>query len=665
MNYSLGPLLWGLLAVPPLILLLYFLKLRRTPLEVPSTYLWTKTIEDLHVNSIWQRLRNSLLLLLQLLIAFLLIGACLFPSCEGVELSGERLVFLIDNSASMSAEDIADGHTRLEEAKKQVGNLIDRMKPGAVAMLISFSDEPDVVQSYTNNRSMLRRKLADIQQTGHSTDIGDALVAASGLANPGRTSDRESEVDVQVADALEATIYIYSDGAVKEVPAFTFGEKLTAEYHPIGAPDIPKNLGITAFSISDAVDSNTRVQAYARIQNSDDEDHVVSLSLYLGDELYDAKANITIPKETSAGVQFDLTGVVANMDGPVPVRLEIDDKDVYQLDNTAFSVLNPPRLSSVLVVTDYNQYLELAFSTEWIREFATFEFRPESYLTDEQYEEDSMLGVYDLIIYDRCAPEKMPVCDTMFIGAIPGTGDWKSEESQIPTTILDVNRGHPLMFSVQMSNVDILESFPLTGPDGSASLIDSIGGSVMMIGPRGGFQDLVLGYPLIEIDDDGDPVANTNWSLRLSFPLFIQNVLSQLGGSSLFRASHASSPGTLVKLKTQLPYKTVTVETPDGSTTRLIPGDDNSFVFASTERSGIYTVREPGQSVDHLFPINLFDRRESNLKVRDDLDIGYEEISGSVANYKPARKDIWPWLVAAALVVLIVEWYIYNRRVLI
>ncbi len=59
---------WGLLAlVPPAIIALYFLKLRRQPLAVPSTYLWSRTIEDLHVNSLWQRLRQSLLLQLQLL----------------------------------------------------------------------------------------------------------------------------------------------------------------------------------------------------------------------------------------------------------------------------------------------------------------------------------------------------------------------------------------------------------------------------------------------------------------------------------------------------------------------------------------------------------------------------------------------------------------------
>src|SRR5687767_7984135 len=83
------PFTWGmaawaaLAAVPPLIILLYFLKLKRIPLEVPSTYLWHKSIEDLHVNSIWQRLRRSLLLFLQLLLVALVIFSLLAPFWHG------------------------------------------------------------------------------------------------------------------------------------------------------------------------------------------------------------------------------------------------------------------------------------------------------------------------------------------------------------------------------------------------------------------------------------------------------------------------------------------------------------------------------------------------------------------------------------------------------
>src|SRR5262245_37214834 len=47
-----------LLLLPLLLAILYFLKMRRKPLEVPSTFLWRKSIEDLHVNSLLQWLRD-------------------------------------------------------------------------------------------------------------------------------------------------------------------------------------------------------------------------------------------------------------------------------------------------------------------------------------------------------------------------------------------------------------------------------------------------------------------------------------------------------------------------------------------------------------------------------------------------------------------------------
>src|ERR687892_594832 len=88
---------WGLLAlVPPAIIALYFLKLKRQPLEVPSTYLWSRAIEDLHVNSLWQRLRQSLLLFLQLLLIVLLALTLLRPGWSGTELADDRIVLLID-----------------------------------------------------------------------------------------------------------------------------------------------------------------------------------------------------------------------------------------------------------------------------------------------------------------------------------------------------------------------------------------------------------------------------------------------------------------------------------------------------------------------------------------------------------------------------------------
>ena len=100
MNFINSVNAWGwaaLIAVPLAIVALYFLKLKRHPVEVPSTFLWTRAIEDLHVNSIWQRLRQNLLLFLQLLLLALIILAVVRPGWRGTELSGSRFIFLVDN----------------------------------------------------------------------------------------------------------------------------------------------------------------------------------------------------------------------------------------------------------------------------------------------------------------------------------------------------------------------------------------------------------------------------------------------------------------------------------------------------------------------------------------------------------------------------------------
>src|SRR5271154_6054185 len=101
----------------PLLLLLYFLKLRRREMDVASTFLWKKAIQDLQVNAPFQKLRRNLLLLLQLLLLVLLCLALSRPVSNYTPGAGKTSVILIDRSASMAAKDLS-GHSRLDEAKK-------------------------------------------------------------------------------------------------------------------------------------------------------------------------------------------------------------------------------------------------------------------------------------------------------------------------------------------------------------------------------------------------------------------------------------------------------------------------------------------------------------------------------------------------------------------
>jgi hypothetical protein len=160
---------WLLLGtVPVAIVSLYFLKLRRQPLEVPSTYLWSRTIEDLHVNSIWQRLRQNILLFLQLLAILLLVLALLRPGFRGSDLVGDRFIFLLDTSASMSATDV--GSSRLEDAKKKAKRLIEQMKSRDVAMIMSSSNSPklETVDCSSGSCERSSQRIARVTSKRHS-----------------------------------------------------------------------------------------------------------------------------------------------------------------------------------------------------------------------------------------------------------------------------------------------------------------------------------------------------------------------------------------------------------------------------------------------------------------------------------------------------------------
>src|SRR6187549_224426 len=118
--------LFGLLV--PLIIF-YFLKLKRSRLELPSLALWRQVISDQRVNSPFQKFKRNLLLLFQILLLCCLVLGAMQPYLSSGAQRAQYLRVLIDTSASMAALDVAGGKSRLDEAKEKVGKLIDDLLP--------------------------------------------------------------------------------------------------------------------------------------------------------------------------------------------------------------------------------------------------------------------------------------------------------------------------------------------------------------------------------------------------------------------------------------------------------------------------------------------------------------------------------------------------------
>jgi hypothetical protein len=662
---------WAILAaVPPLIILLYFLKLKRRPLEVPSTYLWHKSIEDLHVNTIWQRLRRNLLLFLQLLVVFLAMAALLRPSWQERKLTGDRFIFLVDNSASMQATDVEQ--SRLEDARRKAIELIDQMKSGDVGMVISFADGARVEQMFTDDRRLLRQAVEGIAPTARPTSLLEALKVASGLANPGHIA--QDERDLQVAEALPAKLYIFSDGRFRPVSGFSLGN-LEPVFVPIGRPTAA-NVGIVAFNVRRSEADPANQQAFARLENFGSQEVHVEVELYRDvsaaggtGRLINAD-QLTLPAGETRGVAFDLAGVDS---GVLELRLKTDTEDDLAVDDRAWTVVSPPRPVRVLLLTPGNEPLELALSTDLAKQIAEVAVEPPKFLQGKPYAEKALSGAYDLVIYDRCVPQEMPRANTLFIGGLPprppfgAVPGWSAKPKVDAPQLLPVSTPHPLMQWIDLRDVRLAEGTPLEAPPGHSVLIDSDVGPMLVIAPREGFEDVVLGFVLLReaAGPDGklERYIGTDWITKQSFPVFVLNLLDYFGAGRDMLGLGSVQPGKPVVVEGPVSANTLRVRSPDGREVDLKGGKLGKFSFTDTAELGPYEVRYEGKTL-RWFAVNLADPAESDIRPdpQPTIKIGYVEVEGQ-PGWEAGRRDIWKWLLLVGLVVLLLEWYIYNRRV--
>src|SRR5438128_9307079 len=141
----------------PAIVALYFLRIRRPTRVIPALHLWPDQIRDRQANVPWQRLRPSWLLFLQLLAAAVLVGAAVQPALPVGATLAHHTIVLLDTSAAMQARDVAS--SRLEQAKKEVGSLVDELGASDRMTIIRVGAVPEIAASAIGDRDLLHRAL--------------------------------------------------------------------------------------------------------------------------------------------------------------------------------------------------------------------------------------------------------------------------------------------------------------------------------------------------------------------------------------------------------------------------------------------------------------------------------------------------------------------------
>ena len=683
---ALGWPIWTALAAVPLcIVLLYFLKLRRQPVVVPSTLLWRRSMEDLRVNSLFQRLRRNILLIMQLLTVAMILAALAGPRWAGSSASGRRLILAIDHSASMSAKDVSPD--RLTVAKNRALALVNSMTASDLAMVIAFSDDAEVLASYTSNKNLLRQKIQSIEPTERRTDLREALQVADGLANP----SRQAEGGIATADTTPKLV-ILTDGAFADVQGFSLGN-LEPELVVIGQGppeyksgqneeklDYPtKNQAILALQARRNEESPNTIEVFGRIKNYNAADASTELKLYrLGLDrsektLVDA-LKLTVTGESEKGFQFTIADT-----GPQALMVDCQTADDLPADNLAYAVVAPDRKPGIRLVSSGNRYLSQFFRSPGVKELIEYSEILPADLAKPEIQRELSLGKDMLTIFDKCSPEIAPQNNAIYFGSFPPGKKFAELKAFQNPTILDWDTSNPLMqyirdlSLIRVNNVSI----PTPLPAGARALIESDKGPIALSSPRDGFTDVIVCFALTD-----EKSFNTDWFLKYSFPLFLSNCLQQLAGVGTENATGMHAPGSSFSIPAGgLVGKALQVQAlntiASGSDVTTNVDSSGRAAVTSPGLQGAFTVKQGEQLVD-LFAVDLFDNRESDLSTRGlaplgapgpvaekyQMKIGFTPVAGKTKS-EGVDAPLWKWAVVAGLMVLVAEWFIYNRRVAI
>ena len=404
-----------MLAAPAAIVALYLLRRRFLPQQVPSVFLWRRSVRDYAANRPFQRLMKNLLLPLQVLAALALALALMNPVLPGGTAGKTILVF--DISGSMQAE--SSGKSRLELAKEEALRRIRELPAEEEITVITAGDEVQRLL-LSGNREEAEKTIGSIACGRGGADISRALTLARALALNGE-------------EEKGAAVTVFSD-ALRLSDIQTRGGRTPTV---VNVGEAAENRAVYSLTAENG-------KAYARVANFG-KDCTVTLACEADGTLCGA-GGITIPAGETAGVSFDIP------EETQAVRVKIREKDALEADNTAeAAVKHAARLRAA--VTEDSVFLESALK---VRPDLTV-MRTDAEALASTEADLYILGSDPLILTTRIPEEGFDPAAAAF-----GPFNWDEQTKTGESPAAELIEG-PLTAGLTMKNVFFREWRPVSG----------------------------------------------------------------------------------------------------------------------------------------------------------------------------------------------------------
>lgn len=593
-----------------MVVVFYLLKRKRVVKLVSSTLLWQRFLADAQANSPFQKLRHNWLLILQLLLLALAILALSRPYFAGHTTASDLRVVILDASASMQSTD--EEPSRFEKAREEALALVKSLKDEDQMLVLLAGGNTEVKQSATTSKASLRRAILNCQVSDSSTRLTEALKLAETL----------------LRDKRDPEIHLFSDGAAGDLSEFA-NKNMKVIYHKVGKRC--NNLGITTLDIRENPENRAERAIYTSVANFSTNEEQTDLELLFDNERVEARSLVLKAGETSPQVFT----AAQERNGVFTVR--IDAKDDLAADNQASIVSILPSPVKVKLVTRGNRFLEKALHAA-----ASVDLTVSSECGDAAEE-------FDLVVLDDVTPAVWPKPNLLAIHVANSNWFDTGWSTVKEPTAVDWKNTHPLLRYINLDNVQIGETLGVKTPSWATALVEAQQTPLIMAGELSRQKIVWIGFDTLQ----------STWPLRISFPMFIANAVDWLNPEATKSSQLMVHGGEPFRFALTQAAATAEVTMPDGTKRTLTPGDAREVVFGETGKQGIYHLRVGTNDV--TFCVNVLDAAESNTKPREELEFGkFNTISATAV--RRSNVDLWRWIAAGGMAVLMFEWWFYHRR---
>ena len=636
----------------PLLVLMYFLKLKRHEAFVSSTLLWKRAVRDLQVNAPFQRLRRNILLLLQLLALAAILFALARPAMSLIPGQARRYVLLIDRSASMNATDVVP--SRLEAAKKQAKVLAESLRGRTAfsltdrsdqAMVIAFDDHARLMCNFTSDKRQLIAAIDSIEATDAGSSLAEALDVARAFAqSPSQENNNRSAQS-------PAQLELFSDGRISDFDQIMVNpQELT--FHCVGQS--ASNIAVIAMQARRSYDKAEQVNVFATLANFSSAPATCDVQLSIDGNVRSVRSVSIGPRKSAEGSDTSSPGKVSisftlSHSGPGVLELRQLSNDSVASDDAAWAILQPTKKLAVLLVTDGNVALVSALKACPLarldqRSPSEFEAMDLSALTTDQ--------AYDVIVLDNHMPAKLSRGRYLVFGA-PPQGIGVSVSGQLQNQILvDWRTQHPVLQFVNLTNLFAAKCQELILPRDAVVLSEFGACPAMAVVRRQGSVFLLVGFD----------VTDSNWPFEPGFVMFCYNATAFLGMELAHTEQTSLQVGQAISIQGLTPAISATVTGPD-SPDKDIQSDSFGVIrYPQTNRVGVYSVKFTDRQIEQ-FAVNLLDQRESDILPANQIVLSGLAIKAQTTPPRRSNVELWPFLAVLALTLVCLEWFVYNSKV--